>query len=354
MKFHSIILALFLVCSFSACVSDGSSGSGGDAGTYYDGSEEEEALALEKEVRNKNRSPEEVDNISAVHSGPDDDDPYAEERLEKDWVLPYRLDRPTEKFKLPSKLDEISGLTVTSGGQRLLTINDEKGVIYFINKDNGKIEEEFKFAKKGDYEGIEMVGDDVFVVKANGDIYAVENLGTENQRTEIFKTRLNSDNDVEGLAYDEKKHRLLLACKRYPGPGFEGQRAIYGFELMPEKLDEEPAFLIHSNDISKYFSMEGVDQRLLEIFTPKAAAKDFAPSAVALHPITGDLYIISGPSRILLVMTQDGDIRHMERLDKGLFPQAEGICFERDGTLYISTEGKGRRGRIFRFPMKGW
>lgn len=353
MKLHPVLIGLFVSVFLIACGSEGSRGGGGDAGSYYDGTEEEETLPEEDE-KGKSRKPEVVDNISAVHEGPDDEEPYQETEPRKDWRLPYDLDRPTAKFKLPSKLDEISGLTMTSGGQRILTINDEKGDVFFIDKETGELVEDFKFGKKGDYEGIEMVGDDVFVVKSNGDIFAIENLGTENQRTETFKTFLNSDFDVEGLAYDEKLHRLLLACKRYPGKGYEGQKAIYGWSIMSEKLAKEPAYLIHSNDISDYFKMEGVDQRLLEIFTPNAGAEDFAPSGISLHPVTGNLYILSGPSRLLLILNQEGDVLHMERLDKGLFPQAEGICFERDGTLYISTEGKGRRGRIFRFPMKGW
>ena len=352
-----ILILLFLVfgITFVTCVSDAPDSSRGRGGkVYYEEKElskEEKDLVKEEE---KEKKKDERDNISAVHEGPDADDPYVERPVKKEWKMPYRLDRPTAKFKLPKTLEEISGLGITSGGKRILAINDEKGLIYFLDIETGELDEKIKFGKKGDYEGIEMVGDDIFVVKSNGDIYTVENVGTENQRTETFKTHLNSDNDVEGLGYDEKKHRLLLACKRYPGKGYEGQRAIYAFRLMAEDMPKEPAFLIHDDDISNYFKMEGVDQRLLEIFTPNASAKDFQPSALAVHPLSGDLYILSSVGKLLMVMNQDGDIRHLEKLDKAIFRQPEGICFENDGTMYISTEGKGRRGRIFRFPMKGW
>ena len=76
--------------------------------------------------------------------------------------------------------------------------------------------EEIQFHKDGDYEGIEIVGDKVYVIKSTGTIYEVTNPGTKEQQRKKFNSFLSKENDVEGLAYDKKNNRLLVACKGIP------------------------------------------------------------------------------------------------------------------------------------------
>ena len=60
-----------------------------------------------------------------------------------------------------------------------------------------------------------------------------------------------------------------------------------------------------------------------------------------------------GKARSVLVMAPSGELLSIRELDKDPFNQPEGICFEKDGTMYISTEAKGKRGkgRVYRFRM---
>jgi hypothetical protein len=69
---------------------------------------------------------------------------------------------------------------------------------------------------------------------------------------------------VEGLCYDPETTSLLLACKDYPGKGFEKNKAVYSFALHTITLDEKPRFLIPLKDIRKNISgnMEQVGNRL--------------------------------------------------------------------------------------------
>jgi uncharacterized protein YjiK len=67
---------------------------------------------------------------------------------------------------------------------------------------------------------------------------------------------------------------------------------------------------------------------------------DLAPSAIAIHPITEQLFITSSVGKVLMVLNPDGRIDHLQRLDKKLYAQPEGMTFDSDGTLYISTEKK--------------
>ena len=115
--------------------------------------------------------------------------------------------------ELPSELDEISGLSVDpSHRNELLAIQDEEGKIFRINSKTGALLWAITFWKDGDYEAVEAVGEDIWVAKSTGTLYHITNAGKPNQQVEKYNTDLTSENDVEGLAYDKLKNRLLLAC----------------------------------------------------------------------------------------------------------------------------------------------
>lgn len=269
-----------------------------------------------------------------------------------EFRLPYSLNEPKKTFKLSGKLAEISGLSLTSDGQFLLAHNDEQGKVFYLNKSDGEIEKDFKFHKSGDYEGIEMVGDKIYVLKNNGTLYEIENPGTDDQKEENYKTKLTASNDVEGLGYDAKRNQLLLACKAKAGEGkkFKKKRAIYGFDLDSKKLIDEPVYVIDREEIKDFLQTNSDRyERFLEAFAPEQAASAFSPSGISIHPKTGHIYILSSIGKLLIVLDSDGSIIHIEQLDKSIHKQPEGIAFEKDGTLWISTEGKGGRAKVFQF-----
>lgn len=269
-----------------------------------------------------------------------------------DYPFSYRLDQPDATFKLHNDLVEISGLSLSNDPRYLLAVNDEEGKVFFIDKKTGEIEKDEKFGKSGDYEGVEMVGDMLYAVRNSGTIVAVENLGKEDKKDESYNTALDPDNDVEGLCFDSATNRLLLACKGEAGKGgeFRLKRAVYGFDLEKKELVEDPVFIIDREEIRIFAEKLGKKvPKLIEILAPDSSSSSFAPSGIAIHPITKDIYLISSVGKVLVILNPDGKIVHLERLDSTLFRQPEGICFEADGTMYIASEGKGGKGRLFRF-----
>ena len=267
------------------------------------------------------------------------------------YPFQYDLKKPDETFKLSGKLVEISGLSLSPDGQHILAVNDEQGNIFYLDKKDGKIVKTVDFGKSGDYEGVEAVGDRIYVVKNNGDIYRVKDLEKKDPKTKDYNTDLNSSFDVEGLGYDAINNQLLLACKGKAGDGedMKGKRAVYGFDLEDNKLAKRPIYLIDRNKIGKYFKSDGVSQRLVDFLTPQYASDAFGPSGIAIHPKTSDICIISSVGKLFLILNRSGDIVYMEKLDASIFLQPEGICFDKNGTLYISSEGKSGKGRLFKF-----
>lgn len=244
-------------------------------------------------------------------------------------VIPYALGRPDVAFALPPVLREISGLTAL-GPDRLGAVQDEEGLLFVLDTRTGTIIERYPFAGHGDYEGVEAVGDTVWVIESDGTLYEVTGLAAGAPATVRHGTSLHSRCDAEGLGYDAAGHRLLIACKTEAGPELSGVRAIYAFDLRKKRLSGGPVLLL--------------DRRPLD-----ANGTSFKPSALAVHPRTSELYVLSASRRALAVFAPDGALTAAVALPSGRYPQPEGITFLPDGTLFIASEGGHGAATLLRF-----
>jgi hypothetical protein len=144
---------------------------------------------------------------------------------------------------------------------------------------------------------------------------------------ERYETGLSKDNNTEGLCYDPVSKNLLIACKNETDEKDEKKstRAIYEFDLKTNKLKKDPFLLIYKKDFK-----DVADEKL-----------DFYPSAITIHPVTHDVYILSTrDTKCLAQFSYKGKLKSVQFIDKDLMPQPEGICFSPDGTLLISTQGR--------------
>lgn len=273
--------------------------------------------------------------------------------LDAGYKFPYLITKADETFIVKNELREISGLSYFND-HSLLCINDEKGIIYKFSLKKKEITKKYKFDRSGDYEGIEAVGDQVFVLRSDGNVFAVDHMRDEDILSVKYNTPLNAGNNTEGLGFDSKSNSLLIACKGNPGINekFKGKRAIYKYSLDSNELSDSPAYLIDQKRIREILDFNGYTNfalTLLESINPSEGDVTFQPSAVALHPITNNLYVIGSVGKLLIVLSPEGEILAVVKLRRSIYRQPEGICFTPDGTMFISNEGKGRAANIYRF-----
>jgi uncharacterized protein YjiK len=247
----------------------------------------------------------------------------------------YLINQPDQTLFLSSKLKEVSGLSTAKVDSVILTIQDEKGLIYHINKSDGRILREEKFAGKGDYEGIERVGDTTYIVTSNGDIYCYSDAEDE---TQIHKTDLEVSQDIEGLGYSPELHALLVACKGRKNGEEKHLRSIYAFDLATKKLSSQPLFVIDGKEIAEKLKREKP--------TPY-----FSPSAIAMTR-DGAYYILSSVAKALIVVEKNGKCRSGVNLSGALHSQPEGILLDNNNTLYISNEGRDGVAKIYVYHPK--
>lgn len=248
--------------------------------------------------------------------------------------FPYNLESPIEVAKLDNDLEEISGIAYSPEGQ-LACVQDEEGKLYWVAAASGDIQRVEKFAKDGDYEDLAFVGNDIFVLRSDGRLYHVPPPYTD---AEKIDTELSTKNDTEGLCYLKESHQLLIACKAKAGldEKLSGKRAIYAFDIAKKQLSSQPYLLI---DLDRLSALAGREV-------------PFEPSGIAQHPMSNNFYIISSVGKLLIVLNQEGEIIHLQSLDRKGFKQPEGICFAPNGMLYISNEGKGGKANIMSYAYQ--
>jgi len=267
--------------------------------------------------------------------------------------FPYDLENPIDEITLPNKLKEISGLGIDSTGQYLYAVQDEEGDLFIINRKTGEVDEQIKFHKEGDYEGIEFIEDRAYIVKSTGTIYEVHDIGKPTQKRTKHKLKFTKSSDVEGLGYDPITNTLLVSCK---GKALRGEEAklkkgIYAIDLATMEMDTLPRYTISLESVKHFLDnhqyLEYFD-KLIKLFKPEEEFI-FGPSGIAVHPITGDIYITSAVGNVLIVIDRNNHIKHLQKLRKKIHEQPEGIVFDAKGNMYISNEGKAGKGKIFLF-----
>lgn len=259
-----------------------------------------------------------------------------------DYTFPYQLDKGGWRVELSPTLKEISGIT-SLNPEQVMAIQDEKGILFSIDLRTGNIVSQTTFDKDRDYEDLCLVGDHVFVLERDGDLYQFH-LAEADTTTLKFETAFSYRNDTESLCFDADHNRLLIAPKEGAPEGRElpkNVQGIYEFDLIDRTVNLDPIVTIAEKEIGRIIGQQG-------------KAYSFKPSAIAIHPRSGYLYVLASVGKILLVVDPtDNRVLHVQLLNPVDFPQPEGMTFDAADNLLISSEGpKGQAASITRFSPK--
>jgi uncharacterized protein YjiK len=213
----------------------------------------------------------------------------------------YDFSKPWQ-LNLPIELDEISGIFYYPPDTSVFAIIDEFGWLYKIHLTGNRQIGKWKFSEHGDYEDLVMIDSIFYALQSNGDIITFT-FGDSNTVLKHDTQFPDKGNEFEILFYDSLVHKLSLICK---------------------DCDAD------RKNVKKIAIMMG--EKNLK----------FKPSAAAIHPITGELYIVSAVNDLLVIIDQQGNPKISFKIDGKLFKQPEGIAFTPNGDLLISNEAADR------------
>jgi uncharacterized protein YjiK len=239
-------------------------------------------------------------------------------------------------WELPILLEEISGISWIDE-DHMACVEDEEAIIFIYNTKTSQIEKQIPFGDDGDYEGITLVNNDAYVLRSDGTLFEILDYRQDSLVVNKFSTGLPPKYNFEGVCYDKKNNRLLLAIKDKSG---ESTKPIYAFNLNSKKVEEKPAFEIKFDDpVFKILDQE-INHQIIR------------PSEVAVNPNNGDVYILDATNPKLLILNSKGSIKKLHVLKEEQFAQPEGITFDPSGNLYISNEGSGGLGNILQVTLE--
>ena len=245
------------------------------------------------------------------------------------------------RWELPRRLNEISGLAMTSD-HRLLAHNDEVGVVFEIDYRDGSIVKEFQLADMtapvaDDFEGIAVAGSQVYLVTSSGRLYEFrEGAAGESVLFFVYATGLGRDCEIEGLSYDADRRELLLMCKDARSRGLAGRLPMYRWSIDDKRLSADTPAVVSVRD-----------------FARQIGSNRYRPSGIERHPVSGNYFVVAANPGAIAEVTPAGEVLDAKRFTARWHRQVEGIAFAADGALIVADEGGGGRASLTVYPRPG-
>lgn len=253
----------------------------------------------------------------------------------------YSVNSPNKSLELPSILHEISGLTILDKNT-VACVQDENGIAFIYDLAANKIIKQLIFGEDGDYEDITKVGDNLYILRSDGAIMEFANYNSSTPKTTVYETNITAK-DSEGLHYDEQNNRLLISTKSKIE---KNRKGIFSFDLELKKLNVTPVFTFDTELLGKQ-----LEEKRVAIKSKKGDLK-FKISAIALHPKSGNLYVLLASEFLIVVFDSKGDLLEVAELNSTLHTKAEGIAFFENGDMLISNEGDNGKPNILKYTYK--
>lgn len=233
----------------------------------------------------------------------------------------YHLTRPVV-YKLPPFLDEISGISYHQKDNSVLAINDEIGWLFKVHLKDDLDIQKWQYAKGADFEDLVRIDSVFYVLVSTGNIIRFRFFTPDSADVKEFEFPDRGRNEFEILYHDQKRKQLVLLCKDCEADD-KNSLTAYAFNLDSSTYAPSATYVM---DIRKIEEL--MDEKKLR----------FKPSAAAVHPLTGELYVISSINKVLVVADINGVPTAVYKVDPKLFKQPEGIAFTPRGDLLISNE----------------
>ena len=266
----------------------------------------------------------------------------------------YDLDHPTFKDKLPGKLEEVSGVTAVSASA-VACVQDEDGIVFIYDLAKKDVTRKIHFGKGGDYEEVSLAKDVLFVLRSDGVLFKLDHWQHNDPQVTTYNTSLPT-RDNEGLGFDPQSGRLLIAPKSHLGKGHKAkdQRPIFAFDLQTDTLLPEPAFVFSVDDIQDFAESRAKEHagKGKKKHKSEWSRLRFLPASIAVHPISFEIFVLSGTDRLLASFDRQQNVTGVAALKPKLFRQPEGVAFLPNGDMVITNEGDGKKATLLRFDMR--
>lgn len=243
------------------------------------------------------------------------------------------------RITLGKALNEVSGICYNEDDSTLLAVSDSKERVFQMNVKTKKLRD---YTDKivdpdSDLEDLVKVDTAIFLLSSKGMLIEIKAGRTDSTGMKTYDLGLPGTNDFETVYYDPTAKGLVLLCKTCAHEKGQGIRTAYRFDLAKRAFDSTAFFTISKDAVRALI---------------KNSDAKFDPSAAAISPVNKRLYILSSAGNLLVITDTRGKVAEAYTLNPDDFPQAEGIAFAPNGTMYITNEGKNGKPTLLVFPYQ--
>lgn len=238
----------------------------------------------------------------------------------------YNFLKPDKVYDMPDLLKEISGIAYADQNT-LYCVQDELGIVFKYDITQEDISGMFRFTDIGDFEDLAIRKEQVYVLRSDGTLFWFNHQNFDGKINQVV-VPVNCMN-IEGLEFNPFDNQLYLACKDPLINDQKQERSV--FRIQPNKpASPHPALVIPTEQINAMLTDKypGIDNPRMQI----------NPSAIAIHPQTGESYVLSASGRMLAIFNKQ-QLTHVFPLPAEIYYKPEGIAFSPEGDLFISSEG---------------
>lgn len=255
---------------------------------------------------------------------------------------PFNFLQPDKIYDMPDLLKEISGIAFADENT-IYCVQDEMGIVFKYDISKEDISGIFRFTDIGDFEDLAIRKEKVYVLRSDGTLFWFNHQNFDGKINQIV-IPVNCLN-MEGLDFNPVNNQFYLACKDQLIDSQDKNRTI--FSIHADKMtNPQVATVVSSAKINEMLAKKypEIDNSRMQI----------NPSAIAIHPQTGEKYVLSASSRLIAIFDKE-QLTNIYPLPAEIYYKPEGLTFSPDGDLFISSEGIKNGyvdGQIFFFSKK--
>jgi hypothetical protein len=247
----------------------------------------------------------------------------------------FDLIHPSEINILPMGVSSFSDLTLMDSSH-LVGIEPISGNVVFLDINNYSISSQLSLGSDFRFQAISRIDSTLILMDSENKVhflvppYDINSFVSSNETIENFHS--------SGICLHESTKRLFLISEVQEKEEGQFSSYLYAFNLNKNKLSDEPLFEINLTDIETFAIKNNLSlpTTIVSNSGDTIQGLDLNPSAIAVHPKTNEIYILSS-DRSLIVYNQFGEVVNFTLLDASIFSKPTGMTFQENGDLLISN-----------------
>lgn len=247
----------------------------------------------------------------------------------------FKLSSPSKITMLPMGVESFSGISFLDS-LVLICLQEESGSIVLLNLNNNNTSGPLNLnlpTKIIDFSCIDssmILVDDKMQVHFLSPPYDSSSLVTDNNVLCEWKSA--------ATCIHASTKRLFILSKSNLENENPISNSVYTYSLSKRKLNEKSLFDISVNEIEAFALQNNISLSTKAINQLDTTTElIFNPCAIAVHPKTNEIYVLSSENRSIVIFDQFGKIINLVFLDEKQFSNPTAMTFHSTGDILISN-----------------